>query len=253
MVNRKHNQKSDSSYGRIKMTVEGKCPFLDDKMLCRIQYTMGEEYLSDTCALYPRYLRKIDGKFERSATMSCPEIARLGLLNPEGMAFELIEEDVDIRIRIDGILDTEGHLYANKPQRYFWDIRIFCLNLLQNRKYDLGERLIILGIIYKKIMDLHVNNKSKDISSMLESMSHMIETGDLREDLAKVPVNIQIQMRLAKEITDKRVIQGISNQRYLQCLKETLLGIGYIEGEQIENILNKYEENYREYFLPYLK
>lgn len=252
-VNRKHNQKSDESYGKIKMESDGRCPFLDEKMLCKIQGTLGEKCLSDTCALYPRYLRKVDGKFERSATMSCPEIARLGLLNPEGIAFEHIEEDVDVRIKLHSNFDTEGHLFLNKPQRYFWDIRIFSLSLLQNRNYNLGERLIILGIVYEKIEALYLEERLNDLPLMLEIMNSIIESGSFKEEIEKVPTNIQIQMRLAKEMTDKKVLQGVTSQRYLDCLKETLLGIGYIEGEQLENVLAKYDENYKEYLSPYLK
>lgn len=273
-VNRKHNQKSDESYGKIKMESDGRCPFLDEKMLCKIHRNLGEEYLSDTCALYPRYLRKVDGKFERSATMSCPEIARLGLLNPDGIAFEHIEEDVDARIKLHSnfdteghlyinksgdrrwnigtIWDTEGHLYINKPQRYFWDIRIFSLSLLQNRNYNLGERLIILGIVYEKIEALYLEERLNDLPLMLETMNSIIESGSFKEEIEKVPTNTQIQMRLAKEMTDKKVLQGVTSQRYLDCLKETLIGIRYIEGEQLENILAKYDENYKEYLSPYL-
>lgn len=273
-VNRKHNQKSDESYGKMKMESDGRCPFLDEKMLCKIHRNLGEEYLSDTCALYPRYLRKVDGKFERSATMSCPEIARLGLLNPDGIAFEHIEEDVDARIKLHSnfdteghlyinksgdrrwnigtIWDTEGHLYINKPQRYFWDIRIFSLSLLQNRNYNLGERLIILGIVYEKIEALYLEERLNDLPLMLETMNSIIESGSFKEEIEKVPTNTQIQMRLAKEMTDKKVLQGVTSQRYLDCLKETLIGIRYIEGEQLENILAKYDENYKEYLSPYL-
>lgn len=253
MVNRKHNQKNDGSYGKIKMEAGGRCPFLDEKMLCKIHGTLGEEYLSDTCALYPRHLRKVDGKYERSSTMSCPEAARLALLNPEGIGFEHIEEDADIRIKLHSNFDTEGHLYLNKPQRYFWDIRIFSLTLLQNRNYTLGERLIILGIVYKKIEALYAEKRLNDMPLMLETMSNMIESGNFKEELEKVPTNTQIQMRLAKEMTDKKILEGVTSQRYLQCLKETLLGIGYREDEKLENVLSKYEENYKDYLSPYLK
>lgn len=92
-VNRKHNQKSDASYGNIKMNRDGRCPFLDENNLCKIHGKLGAEYLSDTCTYYPRIVNRVDGKFERSATMSCPEIARLALLNKEGIVFEQYEED----------------------------------------------------------------------------------------------------------------------------------------------------------------
>lgn len=182
-------------------------------MLCKIYRVLGEGYLSDTCALYPRILRKIDGKFERSANISCPEIARLALFKPNGIAFEHIEEDISTRIKIQSNFDTEGHLFLNKPQRYFWDIRIFSLSLLQNRLYSLDERLILLGIVYKKIEDLQNENRIHDLPIILNSIGKMIEDGSFKEELKNVPVNTQIQMRLAKELTDKKVLQGINNQR----------------------------------------
>lgn len=253
MVNRKHNKKSDESYGKIRMESDGRCPFLDENFLCRIHSILGEEYLSDTCALYPRYLRKVDGKFERSATISCPEVARLALLNSNGIAFEHMQESVNTRIKVHSNFDTEGHLFLNKPQRYFWDIRIFSLSLLQNRDYSLGERLIILGIVYNKIESLYLEKRINDLPMMLKNMSNMIEAKNFKDELGKVSVNTQIQMRLAKEMTDEKVVQGINSQRYLECLKETLLGIKYIEGEKLETTLAQYEENYKMYLIPYLK
>lgn len=252
-VNRIHNQKNDEAYGKIKMKANGRCPFLDEENLCKIQGNLGEEYLSNTCAIYPRYAYKVDGKLERSATMSCPEVARLALLNPRGIAFEQIEEDADIRIKIQNTFDTEGHLYLNKPQRYFWEIRLFSLSLLQNRSYSLGERLIILGIVYKKIEELCLNNLAKDIPVMLETMSGIVEAGKPKEDLEKVPTNIQIQMRIAKELTDEKVVRGVASKRYMECLKETLVGIDYKTEEKLGNILEKYEHNYHQYVLPYLE
>jgi len=253
MVNRKHNNKSDGSYGKIKMESNGRCPFLNEENLCKIYRNVGEEYLSDTCTFYPRIVRKINGQFERSAVISCPEIARLALLNSEGIVFEHIEEDADIKPKISSNFETEGHLYLNRPQRYFWDIRIFSLSLLQNRNYSLDERLIILGIVYKRIENLKLNNLSKDIPSVLETMNNMIESGEFKEGLEKVPTNTQIQMRIAKELTDKKILQGVTSKRYIECLKETLVGIDYKTGEKIENILKKYEQNYNEYVTPYLE
>ena len=252
-LNRKHNQKSDETYARIKMDENGRCPFLDEQCLCKIHRDLGENYLSNTCALYPRHLRLIDGKFERTASVSCPEIARLALLNPEGIGFEQLEEDVNIRHRILSKFDTEGHLYINKAERYFWDIRIFSLALLQNRNYNLSERLIMLGITYSKIQELQKNKQASDISDMLKSMNNIIEEGSLKEELEKVPNSMQIQMRLTKEMIDIKVAQGISSQVYFDCIEETLRGIECIDKVDYEVMLKKYEENTKEFLVPYLK
>ena len=88
---------------------------------------------------------------------------------------------------------------------------------------------------------------------MLESMNNIIEAGTLKEKLENVPTNNQIQMRLAKEMTDKKVSQGLTSQRYIECLTEALIGIGCFDEVNIEIMLQKYEENYKEYLIPYLK
>lgn len=252
-VNRKHNQKNNTSYAKINMDKEQKCPFLDENMLCKIQMNLGESYLSKTCALYPRGVKQVDGKLERSATMSCPEIVRLALFCPEGIIFEQVEEDIHDRIKIGEILDTEGHLYLNKPQRYFWDIRLFSIGLLQNREYSLADRLILLGISYKKIEKLHEEGRCADIPALLETLSEMVDSGSFKSELDNVPVNIELQLKLAKEMADKRFVDGFSNKRYMNCVIESLMGIGYKDGELLENVLRKYDDSLKQYVKPYFK
>ncbi len=249
-VKRKNNNKTDGSYGTIKMQKDNSCPFLDEAKLCKIQLNLGESYLSNTCTFYPRQVNKVDGKFERSATVSCPEIARLALLEPNGIVFEQYKESAENAVFLHRTFDTEGHLLFSKPQRFFWEIRLFSIALLQNRNYSIGDRLILMGIAYKQIEQVKSN---MEIPALIESLNKIVEDGSLKPDLANVPSNPQIQMRFAKEMTDKKFTQGITSARYMECLKETLNGIGYYNGELLENILVKYEENYENYLKPYLK
>lgn len=251
-VNRKHSEKSDGSYGKINMLKNGRCPFLNDENLCQVYVKAGEDALSDTCTFYPRTVRKIDGKLERCATMSCPEAARLALLDPAGIVLESVSEDAESRFKIHHAFETQGHAMANKAQRYFWDIRLFSLTLLQDRAYTLAERLILLGIVYQKMDALQQENRMKDLPNMLAAMENMIHNGAFKEQLATVPAVSQVQMRLAKELTDTKVLQGITSQRYLECLQETLQGLDYVPGSTIETTLEKYEAHYKKYLTPYL-
>jgi lysine-N-methylase len=54
--------------------------------LCGIQRDHGEQFLGDACYFYPRSTRTLGGDTLLTATLSCPEIARLSLLS-EGDAF----------------------------------------------------------------------------------------------------------------------------------------------------------------------
>ncbi|MCT4663304.1 MAG: flagellin lysine-N-methylase [Tissierellales bacterium] len=252
-IKRYHGKYTDKKFGKIDMDTKGRCPFLDGDNLCMIQSELGEEYLSDVCTTYPRLERMVDGQYERGASVSCPEIARMALLDENGVVFEHINEDVETKIIVRGHLETQGHLYMNKTQRYFWDIRMFDLSLLQNRTYSLEERLILMGIVRKQIKKYETDKRTKEIPQLLENMSMVIESGDLRADIEEIEVNYQIQMRLAQEMVSERFLRGVGNKRYLKLLKETFEGVGYREGEKIENVLEEYIENLDRYVKPYLE
>jgi lysine-N-methylase len=101
-------------------TVDSSCPFLSEK-LCSIQARLGEEYLSRTCALYPRVTNVVKGVAERSLDLSCPEAARLVLTD---------ENPISLHPRADA--DEELKL------------RERILSTLQDRQYSLSERLALV-------------------------------------------------------------------------------------------------------------
>jgi lysine-N-methylase len=53
--------------------------------LCGIQREYGEQLLGDACYSYPRAARALGGEVSMTATLSCPEIARLSLLEDGAM------------------------------------------------------------------------------------------------------------------------------------------------------------------------
>jgi len=53
--------------------------------LCGIQRAHGEDYLGDACYLYPRAVRALGDQVSMTATLSCPEIARLTLFEDGAM------------------------------------------------------------------------------------------------------------------------------------------------------------------------
>lgn len=61
--------------------------------ICSIHADKGAHYLGDACNFYPRVTRNIAGKKIMTATLSCPEIARLMLF--ENSAAENIEQETD--------------------------------------------------------------------------------------------------------------------------------------------------------------
>lgn len=150
-------------YSLVKMN-HNICPFLTEGRLCIIQKTLNEEALSITCATYPRTFNDVDGVLERSLCVSCPEAARLVLLNKKPMQFDSSESIANIRNLNIPILNTQHDAYT-KPYRYFGKIRDFIITLLQDRTYPLWQRLIILSIFCSRLEQVTAEYYEEDIPS----------------------------------------------------------------------------------------
>ena len=69
---------------------DGRC-FFEQGGLCAIHRDFGENALPKTCATYPRMTREYDKFFEQGGSLSCPEVARECLLEPDAM--DLVDWD----------------------------------------------------------------------------------------------------------------------------------------------------------------
>ncbi|SEC34359.1 flagellin lysine-N-methylase [Paenibacillus sp. GP183] len=252
-VTRVRSNSSSENYAKIKMDDKGCCAFLTEDKLCTIQSKLGEEYLSNVCSTYPRVSNRVNGMLEKSATMSCPEAARLALLDPDGIKFDEIEESSEIRNMIGKTMDTHDKRMMNKPQRYFWELRIFTIQVIQNREYMLSERLIILGMFYNKLQDHISNHEIHEIPQLIASYTNMMSGGALRDLLTDIPAQKVIQMEILKELADERIIRGITSNRYLECFIEFLHGIQYTEEASVDEIAERYQEAYDQYYQPFMK
>lgn len=54
----------------------GKCPFVTEDGLCSIHKEYGEEFLSDTCKTYPRFVSEYGDLFIENIGLSCPAVAQ---------------------------------------------------------------------------------------------------------------------------------------------------------------------------------
>ena len=78
--------RSSQNHSFIEMNPQtGACPFLQTDKLCMIQGRMGENALSKVCSTYPRHAGGVAGQRIEVATLSCPEAARLCMLDPDAM------------------------------------------------------------------------------------------------------------------------------------------------------------------------
>src|SRR5690606_15413474 len=250
-VKRNRSNPSPQNYARIVMDENGKCPLLSTEGLCRVHAELGENYLCTTCAVYPRIHHIVDGVLERSLTLSCPEAARLALLNPDPMEFQLVLQPLGDRDIGADVLDTAALRFARKLERYFWDVRSFSIELLQDRSYDVWERLVLLGLFVQNL-EQAVSDDPQAIPGLVERYRRTLADGSLRPSLANIPSEPIIQFKLAKELLDERARQSIANKQYLACLVQFLDELQVTREASVEQIGERYKHAYEQYYHPFM-
>lgn len=251
-VTRNRTNANDENYAKVKLNPDGCCPFINEERLCAIQKKLGEESLSVICTTYPRISNTINDRLEKSLTVSCPEAARLVLLEPGVMEFDEAMEDDSIRSLKGTIINTDAAKMAHRPQKYFWELRIFTISVLQNREYPLWQRLIILGMFYNKLNQLIVEAKVHEVPQLIGNYTFRIAEGLFKEELQYIPNETTIQMELMKELADEKIFAGVNNKRFLDCFMEFLHGIQYTAQATKEEVGVRYNEAYTSYYQPYI-
>ena len=245
-VKRNRSSSSDDNFAKIKMDSEGKCTLLDENHLCTIHKELGPEFLSNTCAMYPRMLKNVAGVVEKSATLSCPEAARLVLLNEKGIEFNQDLEPIDSR----GFVENNN--MSQQQQKIFWDLRIFIIQSLQNRAMSIEDRLISIGLFLNRFDKLTVDEQIEHLPSLINEFTTIIQDGSLSVSIQQLPKNISFQIGVCKNLIEYRSSIPIPSNRYRECLSEMISGLGMDAGISDDEVLRNYELAYNEYYKSYM-
>lgn len=241
----------ENNYAQFKMTPTGTCPMLDSDGLCLLQKTLGEDYLSKVCLTYPRHFRDVNGTLEQTLTTSCPEAARLVLLNPAGIIFESAQISSNLRFnQMNGIsaidIQNDKNIY-----HYFWDLRIFIIDLLQNRTFPLWERLIYVGLFLEQIDQLEKQLKIAEIPSAIEVYKNYMDSNKLQTVFHSLETDFQLQLNLMKTILKLIHEHSIQNRRFTECLVEFNHGVDILSEETVQ--LENYYSAYTNYYQPFME
>lgn len=243
-------QRSNSNqhnFAKMKM-YEGKCGFLLKDGLCDIHKTLGEEYLCNTCAIYPRHLNKIDNVYEESLDISCPEVARIILLNSMPIQFYQEEKIITLRDTPVYSINTRSNDYTS----YIFEIRTAIIKLLQSTLYNLEEKLFILGILIEKLEENIARNEMGLITKTIKKIERNIRQGIYKDCLKTLPTKGDLRINLLKTIIEVKCQDNIISSNYIECLEEIIKGLD-LENENIEKVINKYDQGYQKYYLTFIE
>ncbi len=236
----------------ITMDHTGRCPFLDTDRLCSIQRALGAEALCATCGLYPRISRFESGAIERSGTLSCPELARLALLNPEPITFTITAPPGtrwDARWR--EIQEQHGSL---APE---WDqirrIRKLVIDLLQDRTFTICHRLVLVGLLCSRVQQALDTYAPHRISEIALEFEQALRSTVVADTLSLVPplldVHVGFMLNSLTNWIERHQLRG----RYAQCYSEMCAGLELSADTPAVDVVARYKRAYRRFYAPFLR
>jgi lysine-N-methylase len=230
-------------FARIRMPDSLRCPLLTPERLCRIHAELGEEFLCHTCATYPRIASRIDNCEEVALSLSCPEAARLVLLDPAlpvtgpARAFNPLWHN----------LDASGR----SPLPFFWPIREHVVALLRDRAYPLWQRLFLLGSLCRRLDAAARGETGRGIGSVLRDFHAAIARGSLRAAMEKIPADPALQLDMVLQLAALCRDRPLFGARFLECLDAFRHGIGFHSAATMPSLIAGYTAAYGQHYAPF--
>jgi lysine-N-methylase len=239
-----------NSYARIRLAGTN-CPFLDGG-LCGIQNKLGESYLAIACARYPRVLNVVDGVLQRSLDVSCPEAARLTLLDPNPMEFDEEEGPPrDGRLGELAVLTTTDAASPN-PYAHFREIRAFAIEVLHYRAYPLWKRLVILASFCDQLEQLAEAGQNAQVPAATQWFRQAMQGNLLDSAIHQHAPKPVLQLGIMLELIVARITEEYVSPRFLACYQEFKDGIAWTAESSMEEIGQRYAAAYSREFAPFL-
>jgi len=233
------------AFARVRLDADHACPFLTKEKLCRIQVEHGADFLSVTCATYPRIKHQIDGLEEAALLLSCSEAARLVLGTEDLLG---IRGEREYRLQWDG--SGPGPVDFRV---YFWPVREFVLRVLTNRAYALWQRLFLVGVFVRQLEGLRAGTVAGGLGDLLEGFGAAVDEGSFRASMETIAPDLRLQLDLVLRLAGLRLPRTCVGARFVEALKNFTAGIGNEPGASLEGLMRGYRRAHGKYYEPFFE
>ncbi len=252
-VRRSEPKGDDKHFGIISMGEDGRCAFLDNENLCRIQHNLGAQALSKVCANYPRRANRLGDQLEYSLSLSCPEVARLTLLDEQAMRF--VSTDIDPAL--DHISTLGSGMNSETGLMVLNDLRALIIGILQSRDLTIDARLILTGLLledFEAAMQAPAISAGQHQREVLQRYVALLgRPQSLQNDIDQLQPNLILKMRLVTALIGD-IPTSEHNTRFRNILKEAAEGLSFqdkapaTDDERIACHASAYADYYAPYF-----
>jgi lysine-N-methylase len=165
---------SHDKHGAINLRKsDSHCVLHSSEGLCHLQRELGEDALSDTCYVYPRFVAKFGDRFQQCLTLSCPEAARLALAQDE--AFDIKSSVFTSRLATTTVIGpVRGFTIKSMDE-----VHIFLIQLFQTHALSNTERLVTVGWLCQRLDELVYAGEQATVDTLITQMRELVEAGTI--------------------------------------------------------------------------
>lgn len=248
---------SPATFAIIRMNGSNQCPMLSEDRLCRIQAEHGHEFLSKTCATYPRIVLNQGGMEETALTLSCPEAARVVLLTPDLFLPESANSLPPFPDHSAATLDDPPPPDQRASLALSWSrlIRKTVMSLVRNRTYPLWQRLLLLGVLCRRldsILDSIVAGElERSVPAFLADFEATVASGALLTAMGTLPFDGSAQMDAVLRLAGLMLYRSNITPRFVECIEAFKVGIGNGPRATLESLTSTYSLAHDRYYTPF--
>ncbi|MDO5521262.1 MAG: flagellin lysine-N-methylase [bacterium] len=221
----------------IKLDEEKRCPFLNEKKLCKLVSQFGEEALSKTCTTFPRETKEFEDRTESCLVACCPEVV------------DMLSKLKEVRFTEEADAVTEDVLV---------ELRSLLMELVADQSYSTGKAMMMCFYL---LLDLYGKEEvtSREIESyrsgkILKELSDAIDNMEF-SSINTFDENNELFLDLAvnyrKEKLYSSFLEPIAElaEQYSKGYDEDEV---YDQIEEFEDKLASYEPLFRNYLVSEL-
>jgi len=221
-VKRNPGSRSSEDFGHIELLADEchSCALLNEQKLCRIYERLGEQALSDTCTYYPRTIHRFGALHQMTLTLSCPEAARLALLDPD--AFQLVGQEQGVTQGYLGVVKARFGLSLEAME----EVRTLFFQVLVSQDISLPNRLKVIGRFCERLHELTESERADLLPALLRSLEEDLDSG-----AAMAPFAGQVELPdVQAQITAPFLLLGgesFQSPHVRRVLDEVIQGLGF--------------------------
>lgn len=217
----------------IKLSVENNyiCPFCNKDGLCSIQLELGEEYLSETCRVYPRISFYTGETALRSCTSSCIYALEQICSNDKAMNLVNVELKNTVKIIQDTQISKEKHPELNYRQNLFE----FFYAIISKKNRSLETSIILGALAAQKLTEYIEKGEAHRIPEIIAALTPQLNATSVPA-FEKTQINYSLSLSMIAKLVSEYAEFDILSKATENCMLQI---DKYEQGKNLFNELVK--------------